>query len=225
MALLAAFQSVLHRYTGQDDILVGVPVANRLRPEVEDLIGCFINTLVMRGDLSGDPTFRQLVARTRQIAIDAQTHQDLPFEVMVDALKVRRSATQSPLFQAMLVVGGRPGVAGEARRFVGVAAFRGRSILRQVRADTRVAADAGGWRGNLEYRADLFEPIVAQGIADDFVAFLDAASSSPTAGWPTFRSPAPPLRAPYPGSRSSRLRRSRRRRPRPTNTPPPSSTG
>ena len=86
-------------------MLVGTPVANRTRPETEGMVGCFINTLVMRGDLSGDPTFRELLARTRSVAIDAQSHQDLPFELMIDALEVKRSANRSPLFQAMLIAG------------------------------------------------------------------------------------------------------------------------
>ena len=104
MTFLAAYQAVLHRYTGQDDVCVGTAVANRTRPEIEGLIGCFVNTLVMRGDLSGDPTFDELVDRTRTTTIDAQVHQDLPFELMVEALKVKRSANRSPLFQVMLTM-------------------------------------------------------------------------------------------------------------------------
>ncbi len=98
---LAVYLAVLSRYSGQEDICVGTPVANRTRPEIEALIGCFVNTLAIRGDVSGDPTFHQLVRRTRETAIDAQVHQDLPFELLVDALEIERSANHTPIFQAM----------------------------------------------------------------------------------------------------------------------------
>src|SRR5207245_2239918 len=80
MLLLAAFQTLLHRYTGQEDILVGSPIAGRTRVETENLIGCFLNTLVLRGDLSGDPPFRELLQHIRQTALDGYAPQDLPFE-------------------------------------------------------------------------------------------------------------------------------------------------
>ena len=89
MTLLAAFQVLLHRYTGQDDFAVGTPIAGRTRPELEGLIGLFVNTLVMRGDLSGDPGFRELLRRVRRTAIEAYSHQDLPFEQIVTAAPAR----------------------------------------------------------------------------------------------------------------------------------------
>ena len=97
--LLSAYLALLHRYTGQDDLCVGTPVANRTRQEVEPLIGCFVNTLAIRAKVSGDLTFRQLVQRTRDTAIDAQVHQDLPFELLVDALQIPRSADRSRYFR------------------------------------------------------------------------------------------------------------------------------
>ena len=87
MTLLAAFQVLLMRYSGQDDIAVGTPIAGRGRPELEGLIGFFVNTLVMRGDLSGNPTFVELLQRTRERAVDAYAHQDLPFEKLVEELQ------------------------------------------------------------------------------------------------------------------------------------------
>jgi hypothetical protein len=90
MILLAAFKTLLHRYTGHDDLMVGVPIANRPRVEVEGLIGYFANTLVMRTTLPGDPTFRELLRRVKETAVEAYAHQDLPFERLVELLPVRR---------------------------------------------------------------------------------------------------------------------------------------
>jgi len=104
MLLLGAFQILLSRYSELDDILVGTPVAGRDLIETEPLIGCFINTLVLRGDLSGNPTFRELLARTRHAALDAYTHQSVPFEKLVEELRPERSLSRSPLFQTMLVL-------------------------------------------------------------------------------------------------------------------------
>ena len=104
MALLAVFQVLLHRYSGQDDILIGTPVANRNRRDVEDLVGCFVNTTVIRGDLSGDPTFRELLKRASRTSVEALDHQDLPFESLIDALRVPRRTSHAPLFQVMFVV-------------------------------------------------------------------------------------------------------------------------
>ncbi|MCY7321521.1 MAG: condensation domain-containing protein, partial [Phormidesmis sp. CAN_BIN36] len=86
MTLLAAFQTLLYRYTGQEDIAIGSPIANRHRSELEGLIGFFVNSLVLRSDLSGDPTFRKLLKRVREVALEAYVHQDLPFEKLVEAL-------------------------------------------------------------------------------------------------------------------------------------------
>ncbi|HEU4435170.1 MAG TPA: amino acid adenylation domain-containing protein, partial [Pyrinomonadaceae bacterium] len=104
MALLAAFKTLLYRFTGQEDIVVGTPIAGRNRIEIEGLIGFFVNTLVLRTDLSGEPTFQELVARVRQTALGASAHQDLPFEKLVEELQPERDLSRTPLFQVMFVL-------------------------------------------------------------------------------------------------------------------------
>ena len=102
MTLLAAFQTLLFRMTGQADFAVGTPIANRTRTELEGLIGFFVNTLALRADLNGEPGFRALLGRVRETCLGAYAHQDLPFEALVDALQVERSMHRSPIFQVML---------------------------------------------------------------------------------------------------------------------------
>ena len=103
MTLLAAFQTLLYRYCGQKDIVVGSPIAGRTRQETEGLIGFFVNTLVLRTDLSNNPPFRKLLTRVRQVALDAYDHQDIPFEKLVEELHPERNPSISPLFQVMFV--------------------------------------------------------------------------------------------------------------------------
>ncbi|MDQ6651920.1 MAG: amino acid adenylation domain-containing protein [Acidobacteriota bacterium] len=104
MTLIGVFQILLGLYSGQDDVLLGIPVAGRSLIEMEGLIGCFVNTLVLRGDLSGNPTFRELIKRTREVALGAYTHQEIPFEKLVEKLRPERSLSRSPLFQVMFVL-------------------------------------------------------------------------------------------------------------------------
>ncbi|MER6944217.1 amino acid adenylation domain-containing protein [Nonomuraea sp. NPDC000554] len=111
MVLLAAFAVLLGRYAGQDDVAVGSPVAGRSLPELDNLVGCFVNMLAMRVDLSGDPSFAELLCRVRDTAMDGYAHQELPFERLVSELNVPREVSRSPLFQVLFVMqnyGGEP---------------------------------------------------------------------------------------------------------------------
>jgi amino acid adenylation domain-containing protein len=99
MTLLAAFKALLYRYTGQEDIIVGSPIANRPQTETEELIGLFLNNLALRTDLSGDPSFREILARVRRTALEAYAHQDVPFEKLIEELNPERDLSRTPLFQ------------------------------------------------------------------------------------------------------------------------------
>ncbi len=120
MTLLAAFKALIGCYSGQDEILVGSPVSNRTRVELEPLIGFFVNMLVLRTDVTGDPTVRELIQRVRRTTLDALSHQDLPFEKLVREVRPQRSLSHSPFFQVALMFfqNGHhllqlPGLAGE----------------------------------------------------------------------------------------------------------------
>src|SRR5207248_596187 len=156
MVLLAGFQALLARWTGGDDVAVGTPVANRARPETEPLIGFFVNTLVLRTDLSGDPTLAQLLAQVRRVALDAYTHQELPFERLVEDLAPQRDLARHPLFQVMLSY--ETAEETPAREQVGDSEARGVPVeLIETSLDLilALADDRGGLEGRLEYSVEL----------------------------------------------------------------------
>ena len=108
MILVAAFQTLLHRYSGHEDISVGFPIARHTRPEISNLIGFLVNTLVLKCSYAGNPTFSEVLRRVRDASLGAYLHQDLPFKNLVSLLRPDRSAKQSPLFQAMFVLKNAP---------------------------------------------------------------------------------------------------------------------
>ncbi|HEV7214415.1 MAG TPA: condensation domain-containing protein, partial [Chloroflexota bacterium] len=171
MALLAAFQTLLARYTGQTDIVVGSPIANRNRAETADLIGFFVNTLVLRTNVSGDPTFRALLGRTRDMALGAFAHEDLPFETLVDELQPERALNQSPLVQVMFAVQNVPAddqpLAGLTRQRFDFARRTSTFDLTMALAESDQGLD-----GLMEYRTDLFEPATIQRMVDHYTTLL-----------------------------------------------------
>jgi amino acid adenylation domain-containing protein len=180
MALLGGFATLLHRYSGQEDFLVGTPVAGRNRKEVEPLIGCFVNTLALRTYFDGRPSLRELLGRLRSVTLDAYAHQDLPFERLVEELHAERDLSRSPLFQVMFVLQNAPqgamelpGITLEPIR-VSSGAARFDLTLALVEGD-------GDLEGVLEYDADLFEETTAHRLATHLQALLSAASAEPEA--------------------------------------------
>ncbi len=178
MTLLAAFQTLLGRCSGQHDLLVGSPVAGRGRSELEPLIGFFVNTLVLRGDLAGDPSFAGLLARTREASLGAYVHQEVPFERLVEELRPERDPSRPPLFQAMLTyqslpfeVPGLPGLAASA---LPVASGTAKFDLTLA-----VAAAPPGLAASLEYDAALFDGTTALRLLGSFQHLLAGALADP----------------------------------------------
>ena len=156
MAALAAFQALLGRLTGQETVLVGTPVAGRTRSEVEGLIGFFVNVLVLRGDMDGDPSFRELLRRVRDAALEAFANQDLPFEKLVEELKPERGLDHTPLFQVLFSLAS---VDGTALHLSGLEAVELPAESGTAKFDLTLALTetAGGLRATATYSADLFE--------------------------------------------------------------------
>jgi amino acid adenylation domain-containing protein len=158
MTALTAFLALLGRITGQTDVAVGSPIANRNRQETEGLIGFFVNTLVLRADLGGDPGFRELVARVRETTLGAYAHQDLPFEEVVKAVAAERDLSHNPLFQVMFALHGS-GTAAVPPQIPGVEmSFLGSSSgTAKFDFDLMAMEDGGALGGAVEYSADLFD--------------------------------------------------------------------
>src|ERR1700754_536948 len=156
MTLLAAFQTLLHRYTNQSDNVVGTPIANRNRAETEALIGFFVNTLAMRTDLSGDPTFRDLLARVRETSLGAYAHQDMPFERLIEELQPERSLSHTPMFQVVFVLHNAP--ATESRfSTLQFSPFEIETTTTHFDLTLSMNATSEALNGWLEYNTDLFE--------------------------------------------------------------------
>ncbi|HXO30002.1 MAG TPA: condensation domain-containing protein, partial [Thermoanaerobaculia bacterium] len=177
MVLLAGLQALLARYTGQTDVAVGSPIANRNRTEIEPLVGFFVNTLVMRTDLSGDPTGRELLGRVREVALSAYAHQDLPFELLVERLSPERDLAGTPLFQVMLVVQNTPWSAVAMPDLeLAPAAVPGRTAKFDL---TLALVPEPAWRGDLEYRRELFDGATIERLLDHLKMLLAELAAAP----------------------------------------------
>ena len=179
MLLLAAFQLLLGRWAGSDDVVVGTTVAGRTRREVEGLMGLFMNTLALRTDLSGDPPFREVLGRVREVTLGAFEHQDVPFERLVAALQPERSLGHSPVFQALFELhdGGADEPAGLAElRVDGMDAGGGSAKYDLALALTDTP---GGLSGALTYATDLFEPATARRMLEHLGRVLQAVAADP----------------------------------------------
>ncbi|HEX5871016.1 MAG TPA: condensation domain-containing protein, partial [Longimicrobium sp.] len=178
MVLLGAFQALLARYAGTDDVVVGTTIAGRSRAEVEPLIGLFMNTLALRTDLSGDPAFREVLRRVRETTLGAYDHQEVPFERLVTELRTGRSLGHTPLFQALLELhntagpgGGLPGL--EVR---GVSADGGTAKF-DLAVSLRPTSD--GLAGGLTYATALFEPATARRMVRHLERVLEQVCTNP----------------------------------------------
>lgn len=179
VTLLAGYQALLHRYGGQEDILVGTPIGNRQRAETERVVGMFINTAVLRGHVSPDMTFRQLLSQVQQTALDALANQDLPFDLLVQALHPERDLSYNPLFQTMFVFHSQ-----RAERKLGGLTFEPIKIDRGVaKFDLTLfaAEEDGHLLSALEYSSDLFDEDTALRMLDHWQTLLASIVADPDA--------------------------------------------
>ena len=178
MTLLAGFQTLLSRYTGQTDIVIGSPIAGRNRDELESLIGFFLNMLALRTDLSGNPTFGELLTRVREVCLGALAHQDLPFEKLVEELRAKRDLSHTPLFQITFGFRNSPRVsiklanleAKEVEVDSGIARFDINLFMEE---------EENGLRGYVNYNTDLFNADTIQRLISHFRNLLESVVNDP----------------------------------------------
>ncbi|PSB01757.1 non-ribosomal peptide synthetase [Merismopedia glauca] len=180
MLLLTAFQILLHRYTNQTDILVGSPIANRNRVELEGIMGFLVNTLVFRTNLSGNPTFREVLARVRQNTLEAYAHQDLPFEKLVEELHIERNLSYNPLFQVMFQFQNVPSTEWELPGLT-ISSVDFPTTTAQFDLTLNVAELEEGLRATFEYSTDLFDEATINRILEHFQILLAGIVAHPAA--------------------------------------------
>ncbi|RKH28111.1 amino acid adenylation domain-containing protein, partial [Corallococcus sp. CA031C] len=180
MTLLAAFQALLHRYTGQRTVIVGTPIANRTRQEVEGVLGCFVNTLALRADVDPEEPFEVFAERVGRTVLAGYAHQALPFDVLVERLGVERDLSQSPLVQVLFVLQNAPGGAVELPGL--------RMESREVSTATAkfdlslaMSESPDGLDYTFEYNTDLFEPVTVERLARAFQVLLEGLVARPRA--------------------------------------------
>ena len=178
MLMLAAFQILLYRYSGQEDLCVGSPIANRTLAETENLIGFFVNTIVLRADLSGSPSFREYLKRVRQITLDAYSNQDLPFDSLIEELQPERNLSQNPLFQVMFILQNAP---AKSYQLPGLA-------LSSMDAETgtstfdltlSISELPDGLDASVEFNTDLFDPDTIESLLSHYTTLLESIIADP----------------------------------------------
>lgn len=178
MTLLAAFKLLLCRYSGQDDICIGTPIANRTHAQQEQLIGFFTNTLALRTDLSGDPGFKELLKRVQTTTMGAYSHQEIPFEKLVDELNVERDLSRTPLFQALFALTnknmGNINLAG-----LNVAIFDHERSTSQFDLTLNIEQGEGAIQGRFIFNTDLFELATVAGLAEHYKNILTEVLNHP----------------------------------------------
>ncbi|GAX39730.1 amino acid adenylation domain-containing protein [Tolypothrix sp. NIES-4075] len=178
MTLLAAFQTLLYRYSGQTDICVGTPIANRNRSEIEGLIGLFVNTLVLRSNLSNNPSFADLVSQVREVALGAYAHQDLPFEQLVEQLQPERSLSHTPLFQVMFVLQNAPMPELELPDLT-LVPLPLQSSTAKFDLTLSLENTERGFNGSIEYNTDLFDAATIERMVGHYQTLLEAIVVNP----------------------------------------------
>ncbi|MBA3439856.1 MAG: amino acid adenylation domain-containing protein, partial [Pyrinomonadaceae bacterium] len=180
MTLVATFQTFLYRYTNQTDIIVGTDVANRNRAEVEDLIGFFLNHLVLRTDMSGDPTFKELLSRVKEVALGAYEHQEVPFDKLVEALRPERSLSYTPLFQVLFVLQNAP-VAPLKLPGLTLASIEFDNEMSKYDLALFMEETEEGFIGTWVYKTDLFERATVTRMMNHFEILLGSVLAQPDA--------------------------------------------
>ena len=175
--LLAAFKILLRLYTGQEDLVVGTVIANRTQVELEKLIGFFVNTLALRTNLAGDPSFRELTARVRDVALAAYEHQDVPFERLLEELEPQRVGNV-PVIQVMFHL---QNFDRSGRELTGLtlAPFESRLETSQADLSLTITREEGEIEGTFIYSADLFDTVTIHQMAEHFKDLLNRLVAEP----------------------------------------------
>jgi amino acid adenylation domain-containing protein len=182
VALLALFAELLHRYSGQDDVVIGTPFAGRNRTELESMVGYFINPLALRIDTSGDPTFAELVSRARETTLEAFAHADIPYELIVRAINPERDLSQTPVFQAMIVLHNpawqtqRPKFEPEGIRCAEITHEKGWAKFDVLLG---MSERTTGLNTTWEYSTELFRPDTVRRMMDHFRTLAESAATGP----------------------------------------------
>ncbi|NJN13548.1 MAG: amino acid adenylation domain-containing protein, partial [Richelia sp. RM1_1_1] len=178
MSLLAAFNILLYRYTNQEDILIGSPIANRNRAELEGMLGLFVNTLVLRNNLDGNPSFCELLHRVREVTLDAYAHQDLPFEMLVEELQPERDLSRNPFYEVMFVLQNTPTSVHEVSG-LNLRTLEFDSGTAQLYIFLSMVESEDGLTGSLEYNTDIFDSTTISQFINNFQTLLENIVENP----------------------------------------------